>query len=117
MNRQLIDRDNVLKGIEELKHSPFVNSHYSYVRYMMREALDVVAKLVIDAQPTVEPKQGKWIEQEDGSGWCSLCGCSIPMFIIDWQYQYDKTPYCPSCGAKLMADDEVESEGEDNDRG
>ena len=57
---------------------------------------------LIDKQPTVEPRKGKWIENEDEEdtvvGRCSNCG---------WEsYRYEDDvfgmPYCPNCGASMV---------------
>lgn len=98
MEQSLIDKDNVLKGIEELKQSPFVNSHDSYVRHMMRETLDVVAKLVIEAQPTVEAEERK----QERCEYCKDGKTFIGAMIL---FGNDALPhdinYCPNCGAKM----------------
>ena len=97
MNKQLIDRNNVLNGIEELKQSPFVNTHDSYVRHMMRETLDVAAKLVIEAEPIAEArKHGTWkcyylTPLPEKFSQCSECGAGA--CSRSWNY-------CPHCGAR-----------------
>lgn len=51
---------------------------------------------VITDAPTIEPKRGRWIEDEYGIPHCSRCGT-----INNTVYRN----YCPNCGAKMM--DEV----------
>lgn len=47
----------------------------------------------------IEPKQGKWVSNHDGSWNCSECGLRV--FI------YAKGNYCPNCGVRLKrVDDE-----------
>ncbi len=46
----------------------------------------------IDAQPTIEPKRGRWVNDN-----CSICG--------QYVFRGDIRSYCPNCGAKM---DEVE---------
>ena len=53
----------------------------------------VLAQL-IDAQPTVEPKKGKWID-----GYCSECGEHAPYWAM--ASAYHTTDFCPSCGSDM----------------
>lgn len=51
---------------------------------------------VLDAQPTVERKTGKWIHNPDpmaGEGYwnCSECGLNV----------YTCTDFCPNCGSEM----------------
>lgn len=42
-------------------------------------------------------RHGKWI-----GGFCSICGCDVPAYIIDWKWQKDMdAKYCPICGAQM----------------
>lgn len=44
-----------------------------------------------------ERKVGKWI-----NGHCSICGCDVPAYIIDWKWKEDmKADYCPKCGSEM----------------
>ena len=44
-----------------------------------------------------ERKKGRWID-----GQCSICGCDIPAYIIDWKWQKDMDAnFCPNCGAYM----------------
>ena len=52
--------------------------------------------------PTIEPerKKGKWID-----GQCSICGCDVPAYIIDWKWQKDMDAnFCPNCGAYMKGE-------------
>lgn len=59
-------------------------------------------KQLLDKQPTIEPKQGKWIitEQDNGHKWthrkCSECGKGIiePLGVSGMNF-------CPNCGARM----------------
>ena len=65
--------------------------------------------LAADVAPIVD---GKWIEKEEsfkynyGSGTKTLCICSIcgytqePSLYSNYNY-FNKTKYCPNCGAKM----------------
>lgn len=60
-------------------------------------------KHLIDAQPTIEPRKGKWIDEgvyADGHGAhafrCSECGGHI--------IEYDADPFCRWCGADLRGE-------------
>lgn len=52
---------------------------------------EVTAKNLIDEQPTVEPKRGRWIDEH-----CSECGWYV--------YSGDADRYCPHCGAVMLED-------------
>ena len=67
---------------------------------------------IIDEQPTIERKTGKWIIQDNpGTGWyrvsCSECGedvtSNIPMigFFPHCKPLWD---YCPYCGADMRGE-------------
>ena len=56
---------------------------------------------VIEELPTIEPKKGKWVEDEYWDYKCSACGKGIDDEI------YLFMPYCPNCGARM----EGESDG------
>jgi hypothetical protein len=63
----------------------------------LRTAMSIL-KEIPSAQP--ERKKGKWID-----GQCSICGCDIPAYIIDWKWQKDMDAnYCPSCGADMRTE-------------
>lgn len=115
----LISRQTVLDGIEELKKSPWAtDKRGNGFEYLIAEALDVVADLCVKQAPSVnpqEPKTGHWIEHEKGfwswvnkngerDGWipdyeCSECGSRA------WKRE---TNYCPQCGAKMVEPQESE---------
>ena len=54
--------------------------------------------LVRDIAPSAQPeRKGRWID-----GQCSICGCDIPAYIIDWKWQKDMdAKFCPNCGARM----------------
>ena len=59
---------------------------------------------VLNALPSVEPKQhGRWVESWGGK-WhsCSICG-GIPPFNMMGDDM--PTPYCPHCGATMDLDE------------
>ena len=60
----------------------------------------------IEHQPTIEPKSGEWIEQEDC--WqCSECGSEY-VLEVDVKPIDEKMHYCPNCGARMKgADDDL----------
>lgn len=53
---------------------------------------------MIEELPPAEPvRHGKWID-----GHCSICGCDVPAYIIDWKWQKDmNAKFCPMCGARM----------------
>lgn len=47
-----------------------------------------------------ERKKGRWID-----GQCSICGCDVPAYIIDWKWQKDMDAnFCPNCGADMKGE-------------
>lgn len=53
----------------------------------------------IDAAPIVH---GRWLD-----GFCTNCACEAPDFItyVGCElYEWEPTPYCPNCGAKMDGD-------------
>ena len=46
---------------------------------------------IINEQPTIQPKRGKWINDR-----CSVCGYGV----MPW----NNTPYCHNCGADMRGE-------------
>ena len=112
----LVNRQAVLDGIEELKRSPWCTDKRNGYEYLIAEALDVVKDLCIKQEPSVnpqEPKTGHWIADVDKWGdvvttingyKCSECG----------EFNADKDNYCPNCGClmdRTEFDEYVKKEG------
>lgn len=108
-NSDLISRDSVLKGIEELQKSPWYNAGkepsrdfpYPHLEYIARtEAVEIIRYLCIKQEPAVdaEPvRHGRWTTartwRHDGEWYCSVC---------DYEPQvFENSPYCPMCGSKM----------------
>ena len=76
--------------------------HYAWWKDGTREMTMDEAKsdfdTIIDLQPTIEPKRGKWVKTKYGFEQCSLCKVSGSVI---WKF-------CPRCGARM---DEVEKDG------
>lgn len=64
---------------------------------------------IIDAQPTIQPKKGKWKEQaienvkaagieEVQIAKCSACGL---YHTTPYMYYFSDYNYCPNCGARM----------------
>lgn len=54
-------------------------------------------KIIAECLAGIERKKGKWI-----NGHCSICGCDVPAYIIDWKWKEDmKADYCPKCGSEM----------------
>ena len=70
------------------------------LRYECSSTVERYLRDKINALPSITPKQkmGHWVNGEH----CSECGCDIPAYIIDWEWQKDMdAKYCPQCGAKM----------------
>lgn len=64
--------------------------------------LEAVAAM-IDEQPTIERKTGKWMHDKDDelfSGYCSCCGWESVICETD----VAGMPYCPNCGAYMRGE-------------
>ena len=99
-----IDAEKVLKGIEELKESPWFNSGrdkigtFAHVLYIIRaEAVGIVARLCIEKEPTAdveEVRHGEWIKPYSIlRPFCSKCKAVCK--------DNENTKYCHECGAKM----------------
>ena len=60
---------------------------------------------IIDEQPTIERKKGKWIVyyhgEADFSYSCNQCGYSAPYGQYGGEYSQKKWRFCPNCGARM----------------
>ena len=118
-----ISRDAVIKGIEELKKSPWATANRSHgYEYLITEALDIVKDLCIKQEPSVTQKSetvtefadrcrecgakyGKLLEQKSGK-WGASCTCSVcgQWRILESEKNGGKYKYCPNCGAKMESE-------------
>ena len=89
-----IKRYDAIKNIKEID-IPAVACHGNNAKLNVGAVLECLVKIpAADVEPV---RHGKWI---DGS--CSICGCDIPSYIIDWKWQKDiDAKYCPQCGARM----------------
>ena len=82
--------------------------HYSWWKGGTREMTMDEAKndfdTIIDLQPTIEPKHGRWLPSKNGHG----CDCSECGTAYRWS-ETDTMRYCKRCGARM---NEVENESE-----
>lgn len=62
-----------------------------WIRYKMFEN-------AIDEAPTIEPKRGEWLPDENGDFRCTNCGR-----IAEWEFFEDN--FCPNCGADMRGAD------------
>lgn len=66
---------------------------------------------VLDAQPTIERKTGKWYKpngvmppEHFGRHRCSICDAFA---MHDWKHHREQlTDYCPNCGAEMKGEQE-----------
>lgn len=88
---RLIDADALVKALEKFSDT--------MTDYRVGEGVWDALGFVKDA-PTIEPKKGKWVEDEYWDYKCSACGKGIDDDI------YRFMPYCPNCGAKMERSEE-----------
>ena len=88
---RLIDADKLESG-EVVIPKIYVKEGNLEVSY---EYVEVFYKDDVDNAPTVEPKHGRWIRNDNGTYSCSECKSWIP----NEQYYYAR--YCLFCGAKM----------------
>lgn len=63
---RLIDADEVLNGIEELKTSPWATDNYMAPHNLaVKEALEIVSELCINQSPTFNHASSKAEESDD----------------------------------------------------
>ena len=110
MNDDLISRQAVLDGIEELKKSPWAtDKRGNGFEYLITEALEVVADLCVKQASSVnpqEPKTGHWKRisidkySEHAKYWyrCDRCG----------KDNLGNTDWCPNCGCRMAEPQESE---------
>lgn len=90
---RLIDAD-ALKAKIRKAEKEFRRCKIEPVGYKMAfaDGVGAVADLIVDEAPTIEErKHGHWVEVDDVTEECALCG-----EIGDCNYSY-----CPWCGAKM----------------
>lgn len=85
---RLIDADALIKDILDLRdcYNGFSDTY---------DKACIIG--VIDEQPTIEPKKGKWLELDFTEAWeykCDQCGK-----LSDFEENY-----CPSCGADMRGE-------------
>ena len=104
----LIDRQAVLDGIEELKGSPWFNDNTNGARIIRREALNIVEDLCIRDLPSVTPTEriGHWTNRynEVFKYYCDKCGTGSDL----------RTNYCPNCGCRMVEPQESEEISDTN---
>ena len=96
MSKDTIYREDAIKAIE--KHIDDADDQYCL-------GLNTAINALKDI-PSVEPKQGEWINRYCGEVWveqyCSQCGVVIEDEPMDYNF-------CPNCGARMKgADDDAD---------
>ena len=58
-------------------------------------AVEAMRYMIASLVSKPQRMRGRWID-----GHCSICGCDIPAYIIDWKWQKDMdAKFCPNCGS------------------
>jgi hypothetical protein len=112
-----IDADKLLKGIEELRQSPWYNfgriendsqeigpeeSFYHRMYLERKEAVDVIVEQCINKEPTIKVipvKHGRWIRKHNSFPqryFCTECGGG----------DVGRFAFCHHCGVEMDGDSE-----------
>ena len=96
---RLIDADELKKSLNARCESLEGDNTSPYTRGMIDDC-KFIETIIINEQPTVEPKKGKWIKSKEK--WVPKYSCSIckthPYVDEDGPIL---TEYCPCCGADM----------------
>ena len=94
--KEYIEREALLKEVDNLKKSPWYNDDYGFgTKQARHDGVECVVDLCIKQAPAadvVEVVHGYW-EEVIGDIRCSVCKIS--------QDNGHKHNYCPECGAKM----------------
>ena len=112
---RLIDADELIKNIpnEEMiskyavAHAPTIDK-FEIAKEVLIEAIDNAETVGDVVENIINRPQGEWIDMGDFEQ-CSVCkGTHLKEFQSYYgKTTWVKTPYCPSCGARMKgADDE-----------
>lgn len=93
---RLVDGDALKRKMQKVATEAWKMKLNAPIEKIFNQCMDY-----IDSAPTIEPKQGEWID-----GKCDQCGGHAPFWSMASTYY--KSNYCPSCGARMKkgADDE-----------
>lgn len=86
-----------------LKECPFFNYKAGCIRRLTASALEIIKRHQSDVEPV---KHGHWYNR-GGRFRCSVCDNKALLKDIGgtggWSHEYEqqKSPYCPNCGAKM----------------
>lgn len=98
---EYIEREALLKEIDDLKKSPWYNDDYGHgIMQARHDGVNCVVDLCIKQAPAadvVEVIHSKWILYTDGSGECERC--HIRQKNV-WDYDNWQN-FCGHCGAKM----------------
>jgi hypothetical protein len=106
---EYIEREALLKEVDDLKKSPWYNDDYGFgTRQARHDGVECVVDLCIKQAPTadvVEVVHGKWervrklnVAVNPYQHTCGVCGKSY------FDHNENNYPYCPYCGAKMDGD-------------
>ena len=92
---------NALKRAEALTRAFGYHNVIETIRELptadLSEYCDKLWKTAYERGKAEAHPNGKWID-----GQCSICGCDVPAYIIDWKWQKDMDAnFCPNCGARM----------------
>ena len=106
----LIQRQAVLDGIEELKQSPWFNDDTHEAKIIRKEAVETVEDLCVKQLPSVRPQEqtGHWKWLTEDKYRCSNCNHETRVDECMNKPMYD---FCPFCNARMVEPRESEDKG------
>jgi rubrerythrin len=108
---EYIEREALLKEVDDLKKSPWYNDDYGFgIRQARHDGVDCVVDLCIKQAPAadvVEVVHGEWVithDFDDNYEAMRPLGRVVRCSVCGYPTGHIKTNFCPECGAKMRGD-------------